>query len=876
MYSPYDAAYGHDTTYIQRMTVEEYVKELQEEEADIRGQSPSPHTSTPALSQENKDVSGKASPSSVPHPQQKRGTRPYEQRRAALSSRNPNVVFSSKYPMYDRLGRELCVAYQFQDMAVQQELRRLELEHGHGEYDTRRSGVRLSAELPMGSDDTTARPGSLTETQPPSLTEGRETAFSDEASRLVRPSHIDGDSLADIEVSATSHYLSVSASHTSSQPASVRPSEFSIFRESGGVVAVGRGVVGKARSSVPVRAVAEEDKILLHRETGGGPLRAISSPSTFVHRDGDTGEGRRSEWRRRSEKRRRSRSSGGRLSRVRFVSEEREESAAETAAARANAKPMSEQQQTTRVPGAAAPLPRRLPTPPPVPLSDPDQTRSEDAAPEEATRWTTLSRGSAAVRATKQLFRSTTHSANASRMTTTLTYPEPIPSNVYGLTAPAIPAGKVRDAVERNVAACAAALPQQYTHGVGAEIGDDGHRRDTPELQCGSVVQLGKEWYRLVHFHVVAEVYEAVRVDAPVAPATPSVSGQNGDAAHGDDGHEQTRETDTGVGGKDVEAETNATSFTERKEGEEQGKASTPSLAPLTSREEQAPTLFATETEPSSASVQKDLSASQQEQEQELELQQRQFFVYRWRAGSLSRGVDEARRAALGLSLCAPNVHVTGFDYADGGGITLVTLPAGYHAVPLSALPLSLRSYTTLLRTVLKALSAMVARRTVHGNVAALGDLFLVLPVVDNLLRTPEASTVSPRHDSSGDRIEAKLREPFIVMFHWEHWVDFGMYVDRNAGRAIPFDFEDSASQALVFYSKDLMTGLQLFLEHTLAAKLTSEQYILLQKLIVLAAEPTPVASHLIQLKNLMLTLPTDTASLQRSFEAALVHYTVE
>ncbi|KPI88529.1 hypothetical protein ABL78_2341 [Leptomonas seymouri] len=874
MYSPYDAVYGHDTTYIQRMTVEEYTQELQEEEADLCGLSSSPQTFSPTLPLEKKGDRVTTSPRSATQLQPKRGTRQYEQRRVALSSRNPNVIFSSKYPMYDRLGRELCVAYQIQDMAVQQELRRLEFEQGQGERNSRRSGVRLSAELPMGSDGTTVRPGSLTETQPPSSAEGRETALSEEASRLVRPSHMDCDDFVDIEVSATSHYPSVFASRTSSRPASVRPSEFSIFRESGAVAS--RGGFGKAHSSIPVRTVAEEDKILIHRGAGGGPLRATSVPSSssaFARNGRDESEGRRSAWRRRSDKRRRSRSSGDRLSRVRFISEERDENAAD-AVAHAHVKPALEQQQqqqtmATRAPGAAVPPPRRLQTPPPVPLSDADQTRVEGAAPEEATRWTTLSRGSAAVRATKQLFRNTAQSINAPRMTATLAYPQPIPSSAYGLSAPVIPASKVHDAVEHNVAVCSAAMPQQYTSGFGSEVSSE-RPRSTPELHCGSVVRLGKEWYRLVRFHVVAEVYEAVRVEAPVATASSAAPKQDRDADHGDDRHEVAKEADARADEKDVAAATHAAPSMKRKEDEGQREASTTALASHTPHGEQPPTHLAAEAAPSSFSFQEDPSASGQGPAQ----QQQQCFVYRWRAAILSRRVDEARRAALGLSLFAPQVHITSFDYEDGGGITLVTLPAGNHAVPVSALPLSLRSYTTLLRTFLKALSAMMARRTVHGNVASLGDLFLVLPV-DDPQHSSECTQLL-RQDGGGGLVEDKSHEPFVVMFHWEHWVDFGMYIDRNAGRTLPLDFEDSTVQSLVYYSKDLLTGLQLFLEHALAAELTSEQYILLQKLVVLAAEPTPVASHLIQLKNLMLTLPTDTAALQRSFEAALVRYTVE
>jgi hypothetical protein len=68
MYSPYDAVFGHDKTHIQRMTVEEYMRELQEEEADVRSQSLSQHTPTPpAQQQENhKSGVGASSPRTTP------------------------------------------------------------------------------------------------------------------------------------------------------------------------------------------------------------------------------------------------------------------------------------------------------------------------------------------------------------------------------------------------------------------------------------------------------------------------------------------------------------------------------------------------------------------------------------------------------------------------------------------------------------------------------------------------------------------------------------------------------------------------------------------------------------------------------------------
>ncbi|KAG5464116.1 hypothetical protein LSCM1_00296 [Leishmania martiniquensis] len=869
MYSPYDAVYGYDTTYIRRMTVEEYLQELKEEEADVCGGTPPLHTAG-----QTSDSAAPVTPALVTPA--RRTARQYEQRRAALSSRNPNVVFSSKYPMYDRLGRELCVAFQMQDMAVQQELRRLEKEEGR---DSRRSGVRLSAELPMESDTTGgSRPMSLRASA--AAAEGHELVQTEEASRLVRPSHMGGDTLVDIDVSATSYYLSASALGTSSCPASARPSEFSIFRDSSGTAAVvmSRGGLTKTHSTTSTRPVAEEEGILIHRGDGGnGFLRASSMPLSTLPRPLDDADGGRWDGRWRSEKRHRSRSScggGGRHSRVRFINNNQGVEDVQR----------KDQPSQQRVQGAA-PLPPRLPTPPPVPLPETENTRVEETVMEDATRWASTSRASAAVRATKQLFRSTTRMSTptASRGTATLSYRQPIASSVYGLTAPTIAVSKVQAAVEQNVEVSAAALPP---HLYSEEEATSAEK--TPELQCGSVVRLGSAWYQLVHFHLVAEVYVAVRIRAPAqapgtaveakeSPKTRTSPGVHeaatavGQRGAGDEPVDNTATDAASQRGGSVTAAAPGSSAMQTSVGDgENGVVVTSSTAPAGSvaEEEQCSAPYTDDAESGPLPLSKKDESVQEEVSQEC-------FVYRWRATSLPRGGDEARRAALGLFLCAPQMHVHGIRYADGGGITVLSMPNGYRAVPMSGLPLSLRSYTTLLRVVLKAFSAMVARRTVHGNVSALGELFLAWPMAPEAassLQGKDEETQRVKEGSGNGGVQNATREPFMLMFHWERWVDFGMFVDRNAGRTIPFDFEDGAAQSVITYGQDLLGSLQLFLEHPLAAELTSEQYILLQKLIVIATEPTQVANYLIQTKNLMLSLPTDTEALHRSFTAAVTH----
>lgn len=821
-FSPHSAVFGHDTTHIPRVTLEEYQRELRAEAAALEGHG---------ISQPEKG------PLSEPQCAERRPAA--EERRVGLSARNPNVVFSSKYPVYDRLGRELCVAHQCQDMMVQQELRRLEQER-HGGHDCRRSGVRLSAELPLSSDGTATRPSSVAATQPPSPADEREHAFATEALGVARASPADGDSAVDVEVSATSHYPSASASRTSSRPASARPSEFSIFRESGAAVAVGTDRARKAHSTIPLRTVAEEDKILVRGGTADDGPRATSLPFSSGGAGAAALHGRG--WRLGAEKRRRSHSAGGRLSRVRFLSEE--DGDAVGGVARGRASPDSEKKEPPAR-GTTSALPPRLGTPPPVPLSDADVKETHDGEVAEATRWTTLARGSAAVRATKQLFRPTTQSNNAARMTTTLSYSNLISSNAYGFTAPAISASKVCDAVEQNVLACTAAMPQQYTEGCDVEASSASHQ-STPELRCGSVVQLGSRFYRIEHFYAVAEVYEAVCVSATAAEDT---------ACPVED--EPLQKSDGWVLGKPAEKDRGVNAMQAHEDDQ---------MAEATARDSTPPRAEGTSQSTCHA------AAADKMHDAAPQLRQ-QIFLYRWRSTDNTHRFHEARRAALGLSLFAPHAHVTGFTYADGGGVTLVTMPAGHRAVPLSTLPLSLRSFTTLLRTVLKAFAAMVARRTVHGSLAALGELFLVWPGEEPSCPSDQATSLQGEHGVGCDAPERRPQEPYVVAFHWERWVDFGMFVDRNAGRTLPFDFEDNTAQPLVLHGKDLLAGLQLFLEHPLAAQLSSEQYILLQKLVVLAAEPTPVAIHLIQLKNLMLTLPADTAALGKSVQSALVHH---
>ncbi|CAD2214360.1 hypothetical protein AGDE_16502 [Angomonas deanei] len=90
-YSPFQNYYGHDTTFIKRLTVEAYQEEIQLEEKELSGGVPL-----------------------ADHTNRKKDAYQFQKRRQALTSSQAkqSVSFSSKYPTYDYLGRELCVKYQ--------------------------------------------------------------------------------------------------------------------------------------------------------------------------------------------------------------------------------------------------------------------------------------------------------------------------------------------------------------------------------------------------------------------------------------------------------------------------------------------------------------------------------------------------------------------------------------------------------------------------------------------------------------------------------------------------------------------------------------------------------------------------------------------
>ncbi|RNE97849.1 hypothetical protein TraAM80_09104 [Trypanosoma rangeli] len=227
-----------------------------------------------------------------------------------------------------------------------------------------------------------------------------------------------------------------------------------------------------------------------------------------------------------------------------------------------------------------------------------------------------------------------------------------------------------------------------------------------------------------------------------------------------------------------------------------------------------------------------------------------QVLLYRWSVHAVQQGENESYRAALGLSLAAPFVSVTGYRYGDGG-LTVITMPLGYVAVPLSTVPLSARSFPTCVKLLLRMLSDLVVKRTIHGDLRGLNCIFLAI-----------------RHGNTA----AELPLTLLVPVHWERLVDFSMFVDRNAGRTIPMvdDVSGGRRGERLYHGQDVAMVMHMLLENELAEQLRPDQLTEVQRLMMLTTEPTQVANYLIQLKNSMTVIPSDMDALQHDYEVAL------
>ncbi|EAN78131.1 kinetoplastid kinetochore protein 14 [Trypanosoma equiperdum] len=229
-----------------------------------------------------------------------------------------------------------------------------------------------------------------------------------------------------------------------------------------------------------------------------------------------------------------------------------------------------------------------------------------------------------------------------------------------------------------------------------------------------------------------------------------------------------------------------------------------------------------------------------------------QALIYRWSVRAVQEGVNEAHRAALGLSYVTGStsaVHVAGYRYSDGG-LTVITLAKGYRSVPLSLLPLSPCSFPTCMKLILKMLLDLVARRTVHGNLYGLNHIFFALP------------------DGGGAQ---DMTSALLIPVHWEKLVDFSMFVDRNAGRTIPLTYGESCHRGeCVFHGHDVATLMRALLENENAIHLHQQQVEKIRSLVSGVAEGMQVAAYLVQLNTAMLAIPGDAVALINEYNAAL------
>ncbi|CCW66892.1 unnamed protein product [Phytomonas sp. Hart1] len=833
MHSPFEAVHGHDRTFVRRMTPAEYGQELEEEEKELRGEVCKQEC---AVGSDCLD---------------KRKPRQYELRRAALTSRDPLVTFSSTFPMYDRLGRELCVMYQIHDWDIHQERDRLQ-QNGE-EKQCRRSGVRLSNELCVDS-----LPSRLLSAP------GKEDfSITDDTGAAPKGR---GEDEIDVSVSAMSKYSSYLRTHS----VSARPSDFSIYRDSIKASALLETVkdinndcgIRKIGSPVPPLYTAVAPNFVMEAVTTSGPTKdddvMLFDP---YRREGVSLSQHKSHDKENSlaDLRPALRSTETETARWPHMARLREEvplqarPAAGTKRARSTSRlgrisyveGASERKDTQ--PAAAIILQRRpaSSTPPPriTTILHPAVQRLHEDHPAgdiatviapgyDPIRLTTV-RDSVVPRITTQLFRPTCGGTQAGRYTTTLAHTHLISSTTYGLQASVIAARKVHTTIEDNYQSCTASYHslQSFPDTL------------TPELRCGLVIQLGHRWFRLLSLFVVAEVYEIVEVYPPRPKCETGVSGLHSPPPP------SFLDEQAAASGKTLPASvipSEADMDRPRREGDLEQERGEPK--PVIEKE------YAQEKYPQRFNASDMVCVP-------IHSDGPQTLLYRWRTNYLPFKGKESRRAALGLALAAPGVTIDGFDFADGG-LTLVTISQGNRAVSMSSLPLSTASYVTLLKTVLRLLSFMVARRIIHGNMTSLGELLLVHPV---------GTTGAPREDVLGANNLTTL--PVVVPIHWERSLDFSMFMDRNAGRTIPYDTEDGSERPLLTYGKDLASVLNCFFDHELSKELNSEQYALLQRLIIMTGEPTQVANFLVQIKNIMSTLPTDLVALQQAHKAAVSFY---
>lgn len=157
-------------------------------------------------------------------------------------------------------------------------------------------------------------------------------------------------------------------------------------------------------------------------------------------------------------------------------------------------------------------------------------------------------------------------------------------------------------------------------------------------------------------------------------------------------------------------------------------------------------------------------------------------------------------------------------------GITILSLPPHFQALPVSVLSLSGRAFHELFRLTLQTASALLSKRLLHGRLEHLEHLWIAFPMRDTdaskgsagVVGAPPTSadgeTARPggaeknkraRDGSAGDRcsppsLSGSSCAPFLLPLHWERCVDFRMFSDRRVGKEIPilWDVEDGTDRA--------------------------------------------------------------------------------
>ncbi|CAD2214362.1 hypothetical protein ADEAN_000180700 [Angomonas deanei] len=156
-------------------------------------------------------------------------------------------------------------------------------------------------------------------------------------------------------------------------------------------------------------------------------------------------------------------------------------------------------------------------------------------------------------------------------------------------------------------------------------------------------------------------------------------------------------------------------------------------------------------------------------------------------------------------------------------------------------------------------LIALLSRRVVHGDLRTTEGLFLL------------------EHNNSDTN---NNNNSAVLCFHWENFMDFNVFVDRNVGRSIYYQTESVVNgdvvSSLLFHGKDVETLLEYFLlEHAthdekeettegdaqkktkFTTRLNTNQYFQLNKLLSLTREQTQMINYILVINNCLKSIPS-------------------